>query len=82
MIEFYEWRKENTDYLRVIIQKCSQAHRSEWRHFEYGEEVREIATQIAEHLKCQCQVIPLGGPQYGQLFRIINDVLRSEGEQR
>ena len=71
MLEFFEWRKApgNAEHLRAIIRKYSQAD---------GLEVGEVATLVADHLKTRCGVLPLGGPQYGQLFPIIKDVLNED----
>lgn len=74
MLEFFEWRKTpgNATLLRAIVRRHSQAD---------GLEVVEIATLVADHLKTRCNVIPLGGPQYGQLFRIIKDVLNEDPDE-
>lgn len=74
MLEFFDWRKTpgNAALLRAIIRRCSQGD---------GLEVGEIAIQVADHLKNQYRVIPLGGPQYGQLFPIIKDVLNEDPDE-
>lgn len=61
MLEFYEWRKANSDYLQAIIRDLQVD----------GMQLGEVAALVADHLKTRCGVIPLGGPQYGQLFKII-----------
>lgn len=70
-VEFYNWRiiPGNREYLRQVIRKHAQ---------DDGQEVRDIAALVADHLKRWCHVIPLGGPQYGQLFSIIKDVLNED----
>lgn len=66
-VEFYDWKNVpgNWNILQTIIRRaCTQAD---------GVSVGEVATLVADRLKAY-GVIPLGGPQYGQLFKIIKDV--------
>lgn len=74
MLEFFEWRRApgNAENLRAIIRRYSQAD---------GLGVGGIAALVADHLKTRCGVLPLGGPQYGQLLPIIKDVLNEDPDE-